>query len=126
MKRVQYHLEFIMRASPTIVYTFLTNPACLVRWFCDKVDIDGDFYKFVWNKSEEWAELVDDIEEEYLRFKFDNAEGDNEFLEFKIYSSAITDETILEIKDWCDENEVQDQKLYWENLIARMLREMGA
>lgn len=126
MKRVQFHLEFIMRASPTIVYTFLTNPACLVRWFCDKVDIDGDFYKFVWNKSEEWAELVDDIEEEYLRFKFESAENDNEFLEFKIYTSAITDETIVEIKDWCDENEVQDQKLYWENLISRMLREMGA
>ena len=126
MKRVQFQLEYIMRASPTIVYNFLTNPATLVRWFCDKVDIDGDFYKFTWNKSEEWAELVDDIEEEYLRFKFDSSENDNEFLEFKIYSSTITDETILEIKDWCDETDIADQTLYWNNLIDRMLRAMGA
>jgi len=126
MKRVQLKLDFILKASPTIVYNFLTTPACLVRWFCDRVDIEGEIYTFEWNKSREWAELIDDIEEEYLRFRFDSAENDDEYLEFRITTSPITDETILEIKDWCDENELADQKLYWENLIVRMQREMGA
>lgn len=126
MKRVQLKIEFILRASPTIVYNFLTHPACLVRWFCDKVDIDGEMYTFEWNKSKEWAELLDDIEEEYLRFRFDSAETDDEFLEFRISTSPITDETILEISEWCDETDLSDQKLYWENLVQRMQREMGA
>ncbi len=83
-------------------------------------------YTFEWNKSLEWAELIDDIEEEYLRFRFDSAESDDEYLEFRITTSPITDETILEIKDWCDEADLADQQLYWENLISRMQREMGA
>jgi uncharacterized protein YndB with AHSA1/START domain len=125
MKRTQLQLEFMLKASPTIVYTFLTNPACIVRWFCDSVDIEGDFYKFGWGKTEEWAELVDDIEDELLRFSFDYAESDEEFLEFRIYTSEITEQTILEIKEWCDENELADQKLYWESAVATMKREMG-
>ncbi|MFZ1786900.1 MAG: START-like domain-containing protein, partial [Saprospiraceae bacterium] len=40
MRREKIDLEFIFKASPAIVYQFLTQPACLVRWFCDAVDIN--------------------------------------------------------------------------------------
>ena len=62
MKRIPVDLEYIFKASPAILYKFLTTPACLVRWFCDGVDINGDVYTFSWDGSEENAEVVDDIE----------------------------------------------------------------
>ena len=74
MQRVSFTLEFIFKASPTIVYKFLTSPDCLIRWFCDKVDITEDVYTFEWDGEEEEAELIDDFEEELLRFRWEDAE----------------------------------------------------
>lgn len=123
-KRVSFDLEFIFRASPTILYQFLTTPACLTRWFCDRVDIQQDQYTFAWQGNEEVAELMDDIEDERLRFRWEGAPP-NEFLEFRMYKSPVTDETVLEITDFADENEVRDQALFWESQMKILRQETG-
>jgi uncharacterized protein YndB with AHSA1/START domain len=124
MKRVSFEMEFLFRASPTILYKFLTSPACLVRWFCDTVDIQEDVYAFEWSGSEEVAILIDDIEEERLRFKWEEA-ADNEYLEFRFDISPVTNETILSITDFCDEDEVEDQKKLWASQFDMLRRETG-
>ena len=124
MSRVRIDMEFIFKASPSIIYQFLTMPECLVRWFCDAVDISDDVYTFEWEGSPEDAELIDDIEEERLRFKWMDAEED-EFLEFRMYKSAVTNETILEITDYCDDDEVQEQKDLWETQVSELRKECG-
>ncbi len=125
MERVKITLEFLFRASPTILYQFLTTPSCLIRWFCDKVDIQGDTYVFGWDKYTQLAELVDDIEEERLRFRWEDAEDPSEYLEFRISRSPVTDETILEIIDFCDADEVDDQKQLWKTQIEQLRKETG-
>ncbi len=125
MKRVKIEMEMILRASPAIVYKFLTDPSCLIRWFCDQVDIENDIYTFVWQGSEEAAYLIDDIEEERLRFRWEDNEDEDEYLEFRISQSPLTGETILEITDWSDEDEIEEQKLLWETQIEAMRRESG-
>ena len=124
MKRVPVKMEFIFRASPTILYQFLTTPACIIRWFCDGVDINDDVYSFDWNGVIENAELVDDIEEELLRFKWEDAE-DDEFLEFAISKSPVTGETILEITDYADEDEVEDIQQLWDSQMTHLRKETG-
>lgn len=125
MKRVAYTLEFIIKTSPTIVYKFLTTPSCLIRWFCDKVEIDGEKFSYYWGDDEEVAYLVDDFEDEYLRFQWEEAESDEEYLEFKMSVSDVTRETVFEIIDYCDEDEVADQKQLWRNQIEAMKKAMG-
>jgi len=124
MQRVQFNMEFIFKASPTILYKFLTTPACLIRWFCDGVDIDDDIFTFNWNGAEEEAELLDDIEDELLRFKWEESD-DREYLEFRMYTSPVTGETVLEITDYADEDEVEDQKMLWENQMKVLRQETG-
>jgi uncharacterized protein YndB with AHSA1/START domain len=129
MERVKFSLEFIFRASPTILYTFLTSPACLVRWFCDEVDIQsdaqGDTYSFFWSGSEEAAHVLEDIEDERIRFKWVEAENEDEYLEFDISQAPVTGETILVITDFCDADEVGDQKRLWESQIQELKKETG-
>ena len=125
MQRVKYDMEFIFRASPTILYQFITTPSCLVRWFCDEVDINDEIYSFVWDGSEEEAEMVDDIEDERIRFKWLDADDPDEFLEFRMYKSDVTNETILEITDYCDDDEVDAQRDLWESQIKEMRKECG-
>lgn len=126
MERVKFTVEYIFKASPAILYQFLTTPSCLIRWFCEKVDIQGDTYTFFWEGNFQIAILIDDLEEELIRFRWLDAEVDTEYLEYKITTAPVTDETVLEITDFCDEDEVEDQKLLWDSQVHQMLMEMGA
>lgn len=124
MSRVSFNLEYIFRASPAMLYKFLTTPSCLVRWFCDSVDINKDVYTFDWQGAEENAEMLDDIEEERIRFKWEDSD-DDEYLEFRMYKSPVTNETVLEITDYCDDDEVDAQSDYWNNTIQKLKQEIG-
>ncbi|MCB0640177.1 MAG: activator of HSP90 ATPase 1 family protein [Phaeodactylibacter sp.] len=125
MERVSYTLEYLFRASPTILYQFFTTPSCLIRWFCDEVDIAGETYTFAWNGAEEVAFLVEDYEEEKLKFQWENADEDDEFLQISLERSPVTGETILTITDFCDEDELDDSKELWNSQIQALRRETG-
>ena len=124
MKRIKIDMEFIFRASPAILYTFITTPACLVRWFCDAVDIENDLFTFEWAGSEEVAEMLDDIEEERVRFGWEEG-NPGEYLEFRFYKSDVTNETIMEITDFCDADEEKEQRDYWATQIHKLKIETG-
>lgn len=125
MERVSFKIDFLFRASTTIVYRFLTTPDCLIRWFCDQADVTDGEYTYTWDGEDEVATLIDDIEDEYIKLQWEHAESDREFLEFRISRSPVTGETLLEITDWCDADEVDDQKQLWVNQMASMQKEMG-
>jgi len=124
MERTKIDLEFIFRASPAILYKFFTDPADLGRWFCDEVDISSDTYTFSWSGSDEVAELVESEEDALLRFRWEE-EDEEEYFEYKMYKSPLTGETILEIIDFCDEDEVADQRQFWENQIKKLKSATG-
>jgi uncharacterized protein YndB with AHSA1/START domain len=125
MERVKFSLEFLFRASPTILYKFFTTPDCLIRWFCDEVDIQDVTYTFSWDGSEEIAELIEDVEDELIRFKWEDADDEEEYLEFKIEKSPVTGETILTVTDYCDDDEIDDQKQLWATQLDELKKETG-
>lgn len=117
-------MERLFRASPTIMYKFLATPDCLIRWFCDEVDITDDEYTFSWEGEEEVALLIDDIEDERLRFEWEDAD-EGEYLEFQMERSPVTGETILTLTDWADEDEIEDQKKLWDTQLDRLRSATG-
>jgi uncharacterized protein YndB with AHSA1/START domain len=119
MDRKRIDMEFLFKASPAVLYQFITTPACLVRWFCDTVEISGEIYDFEWGGSVESAEMIDDIEEERIKFQWLEAD-ENEFLEFRMGKTDVTNDTILEITDFCDEDEEKEQRDLWERQIAQL------
>jgi uncharacterized protein YndB with AHSA1/START domain len=123
-KRVKLQLEYIIKTSPAILFQFLTTPACLVRWFCDEADEQDDFLYFSWNGAVQAAEIIDFIEEERLRLRWEDAD-EEEYLEYRIYKSPITEETIMEIIDFCDDNEIKDQTKLWESTVKSLKGAMG-
>lgn len=125
MERIKFTEEFIFRASPTLIYQFLTTPACLTRWFCDEVDINFTTYSFIWNGAAEVAELIEDDEPGLIRFKWEDSDYDNEYLEFSLDISPVTGETIMYITDFADADEVEDQRALWRSQMTRMKAEMG-
>ena len=117
-------MERLFRASPTIMYKFLSTPDCLIRWFCDEVDINDKEYSFSWEGEEEIALLIDDVENELLRFEWEDAD-EGEYLEFKMERSPVTGETILTLTDWADDDEVDDQQKLWDTQLDRLRSATG-
>jgi len=125
MGRTKLQLEFLFKASPNILYTFLTTPACIVRWFCDKAEVDEHQITYSWSGNKEVALILSDHEEEVLRLKWADSEYDSEYLEFKISESPVTGETILDLTDFCDDGELNDTRQYWNQQIKNLQKECG-
>lgn len=123
MARVKFTSEFLFRASPTIVYNFLTTPDCLTRWFCDDCELSDNVYTFDWEGSEEIAYCLEDIEDSYLRWQWEDY--DNEYLEFKLGQSEVTGETILEITAFCDKGEEESEKEFWRVQMGQLRHATG-
>jgi hypothetical protein len=61
-----------------------------------------------------------------LKLVWEDSEDSDEYLEFRISTSPITNETILHITDFCDEDEVDSQEQLWDSQVKQMRQEMGA
>jgi len=124
-KKQPFTIERIIRASPTILYNFLTTPSSLVQWFADFVDLNGDIYTFSWSGEEQEAEILIDIEDEVLRLRWLDDEDEKAYLEFRIKKSEITEETILTITDFAEKGEIADAKQLWESQLNDLTKRMG-
>lgn len=115
-----------MRGSAAILYQFFTSPSDLVRWFCDGVDISRDkVYTFTWDGYDEQAKLVEDVEHEFLRFEWLDEDRKGEYLEVKFSKNQMTRETILEIVDFCDEDEEEEHRALWMTQIGQLKKASG-
>jgi len=123
-RKKSFTLEFAFRASPNILFGFLTTPSGLAQWFADMVDVEDGTYTFTWSGDEEHAVLIEKNEPELARFRW--LEGpDNEFFEFKIIQSEVTGDTILFITDFAEEGELEEQQLLWSSQIANLQTRIG-
>jgi len=123
MSRTKFTSEFLFRASPTIVYNFLTSPDCLTRWFCEDCNLIDETYHFEWDGNEEIAFLLEQTEDSFLRLQWEAFEG--EHLDFKLGRSEVTGETIVEITAFCDDDEVEEEKEFWATQMEALRRATG-
>lgn len=125
MERVSFTAEFLFKASPAIIYKFLTSADCIIRWFCDECKIIDGRYSFVWDGNVEEAIVLEDREDECLRLQWDDAESDEEYLEFNLGRSEVTGETIVKITAFCDDDEVEEEKQFWSTQMDALHRATG-
>lgn len=124
-KKIMYTLEFPIRCSPSILYEFLSTPVGLQEWFADKVDQRDDLFHFSWNGSVDTAELVEFVEDEYIVYRWDYY-ADDEFFEFRIEQSPVTNETILKITDFADKSDLRDQERLWNSQVSDLKHRLGS
>ena len=126
--KTQFELEFVIQASPQLLYQYLFTPSGLSEWFADNVNSRTDKYQFFWDDSEEEALLVKKKSNEFVRFRWLNDEDDQDdyFFEMRIQVDEITKDVSLIITDFCDEDEEEDAKLLWDNQISDLKQVLGS
>lgn len=123
-KKIRYTLEYPVRCSPAILYEFLSTSTGLQEWFADKVEDKDGRFSFAWNGSSEEAEVVESEENKSIRFHWLNSPKD-EYFEFSIDKSEVTNQTILVINDFADKKEIKDQSRLWEAQVKDLFHRLG-
>ena len=124
MAKQLYTLEFPVRCSPVILYDFLASPAGLQEWFADRVDDRDNVFSFTWNGTIEKAEVLEKEQDKFIRFHWLHTPKE-EFFEFKIEKSEVTNQTILVIKDFAEKKEIKDQSMVWNYQVKELFHRLG-
>jgi uncharacterized protein YndB with AHSA1/START domain len=123
-KKQLYTLEYPVRCSPSILYEFLSSASGLQEWFADKVDDKDGVFSFSWNGSVDTAEVLEIEEDKYIRFHWSHAPKD-EYFEFRIEKSEVTNQTILVIRDFAEKRELKDQSMLWDHQVKDLFHRLG-
>ncbi len=123
-KKQLFTLEYPLRCSPAILYEFLSTPAGLQEWFADKVDEWDNTFSFSWNGAAEKADMIDHEQDKFVRYRWLNSPKE-EYFEFRIEKTEITNQTILVIKDFAEKDEIKDQTRLWEYQVKDLFHRLG-
>jgi uncharacterized protein YndB with AHSA1/START domain len=125
MSKQVFTLEYPVRCSPNILFEFLSTPAGLQEWFAEKVDERDGVFSFTWNGSTDKAEMLEMEENKFIRFHWTHAPK-NEYFEFSIEKSEVSNQTILVIKDFSEKKDIPDQKRLWDFQVNDLFYRIGS
>ena len=123
-----YAIEYDFHASPQLLFQYLSTPSGLSEWFADNVNSRGELFIFIWDDSEEKAKLIQKKNNDKVRFQWQNEEEDFDqyYFEFKIQVDEITKDVSLIITDFAEDDEIEESKMLWDNLVSDLKQVLGA
>lgn len=123
-----YSIEYDFHSSPQLLFQYLSTPSGLSEWFADNVNSRGELFIFIWDDSEEQAKLIQKKNNDRVRFQWQNDEEDFDqyYFEFKIQVDEITKDVSLIITDFAEEDEIEESKMLWDNLVSDLKQVLGA
>ena len=127
-KKVSFSIEYDIQASPQLLFQYLSTPSGLSEWFADNVNSRGEIYTFIWDGSEEVAKLIQIKANEKVKFQWQTGDvnDDKYYFEFLLQVDEITKDVSLIISDFSDEDELDESKMLWNNLIQDLKQVLGS
>ncbi len=126
--KIKFEMEFVIHASPSLLYQYISTPSGLSEWFADNVNSRGELFTFIWDGSEEKAKLLSKKSGERVKFRWssDEEDGASYFFEIRIQVDEITKDVSLIVTDFAEEDEVDEAKMLWDNQIADLKQVLGS
>lgn len=124
----KFEMEFVVHASPSLLYQYISTPSGLSEWFADNVNSRGELFTFIWDGSEEQAKLLSKKSGERIKFRWlaDEEDGESYYFEIRIQVDEITKDVSLMITDFAEEDEVDEGKMLWANQISSLKQVLGS
>lgn len=124
--KVKFEMEFVVKASPSLLYQYMATPSGMSEWFADNVNSRGEVYTFIWEGTEEKAEVLTKKKSERIKFRWVEEEDDDAYFELRILVDEITKDVSLIITDFAEDDEVDEGKMFWENQISELKQIIGS
>ena len=124
--KIKYEMEFPILVSPALLYQYISTPSGMSEWYADNVNSRGEFFTFIWAESEEEAKLLTKKNLERIKFRWLEDEGTDFYFELRIQVDEITKDVSLMITDFAEEDEVEEGKMLWENMVSELKQILGS
>ncbi|MCF6308787.1 MAG: START-like domain-containing protein [Flavobacteriaceae bacterium] len=124
--KIKYEMEFPIQASPGLLYQYISTPSGMQEWYADNVNSRGKFFNFIWEGSEEVAKLISKKKGESIRLQWEDDEDTDYYFEMRIQLDAITKDVSIMVTDFAEEDEVEEGKMLWENMISELKHLLGS
>lgn len=124
-EKKKFTLEYEVKSSPRILYSFISEPNGLSQWFADDVVFRDQVYTFTWDDEQLKAKLVSVKENKLVKFKWLDDEPQCYF-EMEIVQDELTNDVALSITDFTTDDLLAEKKLIWDNQIDYLISVLGA
>jgi uncharacterized protein YndB with AHSA1/START domain len=130
MSKYKFVQEFELRASPKVLFPYVSTPSGLQQWFASRVNTKEDHtFDFIWDGESHLAKVSSLRLNKSVKFEFLNTgEGDRDlnYVEFKLEVSDLTQSTFLKITDYSSNHDTDDLASLWKGLIESLKDIVGS
>jgi len=124
--KIKYEMEFPIHVSPSLLFQYISTPSGMQEWYADNVNSRGEFFTFIWEGSEEKAKLVSKNKGQSIRFQWVDDEDTDYYFEMRIQVDAITKDVSIMVTDFAEDDEIEEGKMLWENMISELKQLLGS
>ena len=123
----KYTLEFPINSSVNILYNRLSTASGLSEWFADDVMIKDKIFTFFWDGNDEKAKLLKLKTNQFIRFKWEENNTQEDYFEFLIQVDEMTLDLSLMITDFAEDKQDQEEQTeLWSKQISLLKRAIGS
>jgi len=109
-----------------VLFSRLSTPEGLSEWFADDVNVEGDTFTFLWNKTESKARLVALKDSKFVRFEWlGDSDEESNYFEFRINIEELSSSLALLITDFSASDDKEDAMNLWNSQINDLRRALG-
>jgi len=126
--KIKFEIEYPIHASPSMLYQYISTASSLSEWFADNVNSRGIIFSFFWDGTEEKAELLSSKSNSFVKFRWLDGTDDQDkyYFEIRIVVDEITKDVSLIVTDFSYEDEVEENKMLWDNQISDLKQVIGS
>ena len=126
-KKEKFSLEFEIKSSPKVLYSYLSTASGLEGWFADKVTINNGDFVFHWGDTEQRARIVNKKDNQLIRYHWvTDDKKDDTYFQFEIIQDEITGDVGLVITDFTTPEEKEEDALLWNSEIHELMQIIGS
>ena len=130
MEKVKFVAEYELRASPKMLFPYISTASGLSQWFASKVNtMPEQRFDFQWDNESHIARQVSMRINKGVRFEFlDTTENgtDNNYVEFRVDQSELTQSTYLRVTDYSSTSDEDELKDLWDGLMDKLKEIVGS
>lgn len=130
MAKNKFVTEFEVNASQKMLFPYLSTASGLSQWFADDVNINEDkVYSFLWDGEEHKAIKASQKTNHFVKFEFlpetEEDEDDPSYIELRLMIGELTQSIFLQITDYSDLDDPEEQQDLWENIVYALKELIG-
>ena len=102
MAATHFEFEYEIKASPKVLYPYISTASGLQQWFADKVTVkNAELFIFFWDDENHSAQLVQNKTNKSVKFEFNHPDSapHSAYIELILDVSELSNTTYLKVYD---------------------------